>query len=71
MARGRAVAALVALAGIAGVVLWRRRSRARERVDVYYADGSMVSFQRGSLEAGRLVPIAEGMLGALNGDAVR
>jgi hypothetical protein len=27
----------------------------------------MVSFQTGSLEAGRLLPIAEGMLGAVNG----
>ncbi len=71
MARGRTVAALVAAAGIAGVVLWRRRSRQRDHVDLYFADGSMVSFSPGSSEAGTLLPVAEGMLSAMNGDASR
>jgi hypothetical protein len=71
MARGKTVAALVAAAGIAGVVIWRRRSRQRDHVDLYFADGSMVSFSPGSPEAGKLLPIAESMLGALNGNAAR
>lgn len=71
MPRPRTIAALVAAAGVAGVVMWRRRSRRREHVDLYFSDGSMVSFQPGSLEAGRLLPIAEGMLGAVNGSAAR
>jgi hypothetical protein len=49
-------------------VLWRRRSaRRRERVDLYFADGSMVSLEQGSLEADRLLPLAHGVLGAARG----
>ena len=55
------VAALGALAGAAA--LWRRRSGAgRDRVDVYFADGSMVSFAEGTDEAVRLFPIARRLL---------
>lgn len=67
MPRPRTIAALMAAVGVAGVVIWRRRARRRAHVDLYFADGSMVSFQSGSIEAGRLLPIAEGMLGAVNG----
>jgi hypothetical protein len=52
------------VAGIAGFVLWRRRSKRRERVDLYFADGSMVSFQQGSIEAGRLLPVVHEILAA-------
>lgn len=64
MARGRTLTALVAVAGIAGFFLWRRRARRRERVDLYFADGSMVSFEQGTLEAGRLLPLARDVLAA-------
>ena len=49
----------------AGSVLYRRSSgRRRERIDVYFADGSMVSFVDGSTEAGNLLPIAHDALSA-------
>ena len=70
MAKGKAVAVLLAGAGVALVVM-RRRAKRKERVDLYYADGSMVSFERGSLEASRLVPIAQEIIGAVNGGATR
>ena len=52
-----------ALAGIA----WARRTgaRRRERVDLYYADGSMVSLGDGSPEAERLLALGRDALGAV------
>ena len=48
----------------AGSVLYRRsNSRRRERVDVYFDDGSMVSFVEGSPEAAKLLPVARDVLG--------
>jgi hypothetical protein len=60
MARRRvATTLLVALGSIGGAVLWRRRAgRSREHVDLYFADGSMVSFAEGSREATRLLALA-------------
>lgn len=44
---------------MAGAFFWRRRSgRTREHVDLYFADGSMVSFADDSPEAARLLPLA-------------
>jgi hypothetical protein len=64
MSKGKAVAALLVV-GSVGAILWRRRSaRLRERVDLYFADGSMVSLAQGSLEADRLLPLAHDVLGA-------
>jgi len=52
-----------ALAG--GVVLFRRRfSRRRERIDLYYEDGAMVSFEEGSAEAEGMLPLAYDVLRA-------
>jgi hypothetical protein len=49
----------------AGSVLYRRSTgRRRERVDVYFDDGSMVSFVEGSPEAERLLPVAHDVLSA-------
>jgi hypothetical protein len=43
----------------AGTVLYRRSGRARrERVDLYFDDGSMVSLGDGSPGAERLLPLA-------------
>jgi hypothetical protein len=64
MVRSKAFTVLLAVAGVAGFVFWRRRARKRERVDLYFADGSMVSFQQGSIEASRLLPVARGILAA-------
>jgi hypothetical protein len=53
---------LVAAGSVAGSVLYRRRvSRRRERVDLYYEDGSMVSVTDGP-ELERLLPLAREVL---------
>jgi hypothetical protein len=49
----------------AGSVLYRRTlARRRERVDVYYDDGSMITYDDGSPEAQALLPIARDALAA-------
>jgi hypothetical protein len=49
----------------AGSVLYRRTvARRRERVDVYFENGSMISFDDGSPEADTLLPIARDALSA-------
>ena len=60
----RLAAAAVAVGSVLGAAaLWRRRSGAgKDRADVYFADGSMVSFPEGSDEAGALFPIARRIL---------
>jgi hypothetical protein len=50
---------------LAGSILFRRAfGRRRARVDVYFADGSMISFDEGSPEAERLLPSARDALAA-------
>ena len=60
----RLAALLAAVGAVAGAAaLWRRRSGAgKDRADVYFADGSMVSFVEGTGEAGRLFPVARRIL---------
>ncbi len=56
---------LLAAGSFAGAVLFRRRAaRRRERVDLYFDDGSMVSLVEGSSEAERLLPLARDVLQA-------
>ena len=65
----RALGAL-ALAGgaLAGLAFFRRgRGGARERVDLYYGDGSMVSFASTTPEAARLLPLARRVLASSRG----
>jgi hypothetical protein len=60
----------LALAGgtLGGVALWRRsRAEARERLDLYFEDGSMVSFDASSSQAERLMPLARRVLAAARG----
>lgn len=50
---------------LAGSVLYRRSfGRRRERIDVYFDDGSMVSYTDGSPEAEKLLAVARSALGA-------
>jgi hypothetical protein len=58
--RRRFIAALALVAGwIVGLALYRRTSaRRRERVDLYFEDGSMLSLTNGSPGAERLLPLA-------------
>jgi hypothetical protein len=64
VAPNRALTGILLAAGsVAGSVLWRRRAaRRRERVDLYFEDGSMVSLVEGSAAAQRLLPIARDVL---------
>jgi hypothetical protein len=63
VARRSFVATLVLAAGaVAGAALWRRRARRRDHVDLYFADGSMVSFEEGSAGAAGLLSIARRVL---------
>ena len=50
---------------VAGSVVFRRSfAKARDRVDVYFDDGSMVSLAAGSPDADRLMPHADDVLAA-------
>ena len=51
---------------LAGTVAYRRLFGAgrRERIDVYFEDGSFVTFEAGSSEGARLLPLAEQVLTA-------
>jgi hypothetical protein len=52
----------------AGSVLYRRTvARRRERVDVYFDDGSMITYDDGSPQADTLLPIARDALAAARG----
>ena len=56
---------LLTIGSLAGTVFYRRRAaRRRERVDVYFDDGSMVSLVEGSPEAATLLPVAREVLAA-------
>jgi hypothetical protein len=66
MARRRVLGLLGFGTGIlAGSVLYRRSfGRHRERVDVYFDDGSMITYDAGAPEAATLLPIARDALAA-------
>lgn len=56
---------LLAAGSAVGTVLYRRRvARRRERVDLYFEDGSMVSLTDGSPEVVRLLSLAQDVLRA-------
>ena len=68
--KGKAIGALVAAASVAGVVSWRRSRRAPGAgVDLYFADGSMVSFEQGSIEAAGSCRSRSEILAAARGPA--
>ena len=52
----------IAVGMLAGAAFVRRRGALRERVDVYFEDGSMLSLSDGSQDAERLIPIAREIL---------
>jgi hypothetical protein len=56
---------VLAAGSFAGSVFYRRRAaRRRERVDLYFEDGSLVSLAEGSPGAERLLPLAHDVLHA-------
>jgi hypothetical protein len=66
MPRRRAVAVAAVAAGTAaGAVLMRRRAGSRrERAELYFADGSLVTLTQGSPDANRLLAQARELLAA-------
>jgi hypothetical protein len=64
--RRRLVAVVALVAGwLVGLALYRRTAaKRRERVDLYFEDGSMLSVGDGTPEAERLLPLARNALGA-------
>jgi hypothetical protein len=68
--RARSVVGVVAgAAAIAGAIVFVRTKAAveREHVDVYFADGSMVSLEPGSVEGDKLLPLARRAIAAARG----
>jgi len=68
--KARSAAGLLAAgAALAGAIVFVRTKSAaeREHVDVYFADGSMVSLEAGSSEGERLLPLARRALAAARG----
>lgn len=56
-----------ALSGIAAGLAYRRwRFGRRDRLDVYFSDGSFVTFVDGSPEGERLLPLARQILAAVH-----
>ena len=64
-----AVGLLAAGAALAGAIVFVRTKSSieREHVDVYFADGSMVSLESGSSDGDRLLPLARRVLAAARG----
>jgi hypothetical protein len=62
--RRRLAAVLLGAASLLGIGLYARRGRERERLDLYFADGSMVSIDGASPEAARFLPLAHDALRA-------
>jgi hypothetical protein len=60
----RSAAAILGLLGgmIAGAALIRRQTANRERADLYFEDGSMLSLTKGSPGGERLLPLAREIL---------
>jgi hypothetical protein len=68
--RARSLVTTLGLAAgaIAAGAYWLRHTGSlREHVDVYFADGSMVSFVPGTPEGDKLLPIARRVLAAARG----
>jgi hypothetical protein len=54
----------LAAGSLLGIGLYARRGRARDRIDLYFADGSLSSLDGGSMETARLVALARDALRA-------
>jgi hypothetical protein len=58
MRRSSAAILGVLVGMVTGAAFFRRATLRRERVDLYYEDGSMVSLGDGAPDAARLLPLA-------------
>jgi len=61
----RSTTAILGVLGgmVAGAALIRRQTANRERADLYFEDGSMLSLTNGSPGAERLLPLARRLIG--------
>ena len=66
MARRRSVVFALAAAGATagGLAFWKRGSRRRARVDLYFADGSKSSLPEASAEGAEILSLAREALAA-------
>ena len=67
MGAPKALAGIAFVGGAVALFLRVRREQARERVDLYFSDGSSVSFEPGSPTGDRLLPLARQALAAARG----
>lgn len=67
MARRAAAVVGIAAVGLAASAFWRRRQRQEDHVDLYFEDGSMLSFAEDSEEAAKLLPLARDVLWTARG----
>jgi hypothetical protein len=67
MRAARTLAVGAALGSAAGAIFLRRRSRSRDRVELYFDDGSLVTVGKGDPEADRLLSPARELLVAARG----
>ncbi|HWN21139.1 MAG TPA: hypothetical protein VNP93_04155 [Gaiellaceae bacterium] len=58
----RRLLALLVLVGGPMLLFFRRRDAARERISLYYDDGSMVTLERGAPGSERLLELARAAL---------
>ena len=61
-----ALAGLVGVGIAAGLAYERWVANGRDRLDVYFDDGSFVTYVEGSSEAERLLPLAREVLAAVH-----
>ena len=61
----RSLAVLLGIIGgmLAGAAFLRRQAAQRERADLYFEDGSMLSLSNGSPGAESLIPLARQIIG--------
>jgi hypothetical protein len=64
MRAGKALAVGAAVGSAAGAILLRRRARSRDRVELYFEDGTLVTVGQGDPEGEQLLTPARELLGA-------
>ena len=64
MGSRRLLALGLAVGSLLGIALYARRGRAQERIDLYFADGSLATLDGGAPEAARLIAQARDALRA-------
>jgi hypothetical protein len=63
----RTLAGVAFVGATVGLFWWLRKEQARDHVDLYFTDGSAVSFEPGSPTGDRLLPLARKALAAARG----